>query len=93
MLFVEVGFSRGQLPAEAKQSIIKGDRCLGAAKRLCSFLGLLEVLLLGLSPWSLEGMSSREGAVGLKASSNGRMSNEGSPLSLCLTSAFSPPFQ
>jgi len=77
----------------AKQSDVKGGRYLVAAERLCSLLGLSEVLLLGLSPWSLAGVSRRAGTVELLASSNGRMSNEGSPLSLCHASLFCPPLQ
>lgn len=86
------GSSQGQVPAQGKQNHVKGGRHLVTAKKLCSLLSLLGVLLLGLSLQS--GKDEQEGrVVEFKASFNVRMSNEDSTLSLCHTSAFCPPLQ
>lgn len=58
-LFAQV-FSQGQVPAQGKQSSVKGGRCLVTAKKALH-LPLLGVLLLGLSLWF--GRDEQEGTV------------------------------
>lgn len=81
----------GPAASAGKAEHYQGWQVSNGSKKALHLACLLEVLILGLSPWSLAGKSRRAGVVELRASSNGRMSNEGSPLSLCLTSAFSLP--
>lgn len=81
------------MPAQAKQSFVKGGRCLVTAKQAVQ----LPQSLGGLAPWPVtvvSGRAEQEGrVVELRAFSKVRMSNEGSTLRLCHTSVFGPPLQ
>lgn len=83
-------FSQGQVPAQAKQSLAKGGRCLVTAEKALQ----LPQSVGGLAPWlvtMVSGRDEREGRVVLRASSNVRVSNEGSTLSLFIPLTFALP--
>lgn len=84
-------FSQGQVPAQAKQSLAKGGRCLVTAEKALQ----LPQSVGGLAPWLVTMVSGRDEQEGrvvvLRASSNVRVSNEGSTLSLFIPLTFALP--